>query len=410
MLDRLTIERMVAAAGDGPILLALSGGGDSVALLHLLAERLGATRLRAAVVDHALRAGSADDARCARGLARALGVEAVVLTLAWAPGGANRAQQAARQARYGLLCGHARTIGARVVAAGHTAEDQAETVLMRAAAGSSWRGLAGIAPLAPVPLWPEGRGLMLARPLLGARRQALRELLRARGAEWIEDPANTNPVFERVRARAALSALEAGGLDPTRLARLAERLRPRAEALASAAAALIARAARFDGGRIVVDPSAWRSGGLEVRRRALSALIAAAAGAAREPPAEPLARLEDRIAGLSFEGATLGGAQISQASGCIVVERDRGGVEGRADGAPGLSPVDLPAGEELVWDGRLALCASAAGIRAVARGATPRFLIGGVEAPDGAVRQRWLLAERTAHALATLPVADAPVS
>ena len=87
-----------------------------------------------------------------------------------------------------------------------------ETVLMRAAAGSNWRGLAGMAPLAPVPLWPEGRGLMLARPLLGARREALRKMLRARGAEWIEDPANADPAFERVRARAALSALEAKGL------------------------------------------------------------------------------------------------------------------------------------------------------------------------------------------------------
>lgn len=279
---------------------------------------------------------------------------------------------------------------------------------MRAAAGSNWRGLAGMAPLAPVPLWPEGRGLVLARPLLGARREALRAMLRARGAEWIEDPANADPAFERVRARAALSALEAGGFDPMRLARLAERLRARAEALASEAAALIARAARFDGGRIVLDPGAWRAGAREVRRRALSALVAAAAGAPREPQAEQIARLDERLDGPSFEGATLGGAHISPASGFIILERDRGGVGGRADGAPGLPATELPAGVEIVWDGRLALCASAPGIQAVARGATPRFLIDGDEAPDDAVRQRWLLAERTAHALA--PAADAAVS
>src|SRR5512145_1318327 len=202
MLDRLTIERMGAAAGDGPIQLALSGGGDSVALLHLMIDQIGAPRVRAAVVDHALRAGSAADARRAHAFARALGVEAAVVTLAWPSAGAKRAQRAARQARYAALCDRARAIGARVIAAAHTADDQAETVLMRAAAGSNWRGLAGMAPLAPVPLWPEGRGLVLARPLLGARREALRTMLRARGAEWIEDPANADPTFERVRARA----------------------------------------------------------------------------------------------------------------------------------------------------------------------------------------------------------------
>src|SRR5262245_12137425 len=119
MLDRLTIERMAAAAGEGPILLALSGGGDSVALLHLLVDHVGAARLRAGVVDHALRTGSADDARRAQGSARELGVETAVLTLAWAPRGASRAQQAARQGRYALLCSHAHTIGARIIAAAH---------------------------------------------------------------------------------------------------------------------------------------------------------------------------------------------------------------------------------------------------------------------------------------------------
>ncbi len=173
MLDRLTIERMTTWTGDKPVLVALSGGGDSVALLHLLQAELGTARLRAVVVDHALRDGSADDARCAAGFAEALGIGAEILTLTWEEG-ANRAQQAAREGRYRAICTYARARGLDTIAAAHTADDQAETLLMRAANGSTWRGLAGIAPFAFAPLWPEGRGLALTLlPRKSARRASL---------------------------------------------------------------------------------------------------------------------------------------------------------------------------------------------------------------------------------------------
>src|SRR5690606_14092205 len=215
MLDRLTIERLEAASGGGTVIVALSGGGDSLALLHLLKDALGAPRLHAVVIDHALRAGSADDARTAHGLALSAGVEAEIVTLDW-PAGPSRAQSAARDARYAALCERTRALGARAIAAGHTRDDQAETVLLRAERGSGWRGLAGMAPFAPAPIWPEGRELWLARPLLALRREALRAYLRERGAPWIEDPANVNPDFARVRARQALVELEQSGLNPMR--------------------------------------------------------------------------------------------------------------------------------------------------------------------------------------------------
>ncbi|HET9229997.1 MAG TPA: tRNA lysidine(34) synthetase TilS, partial [Vitreimonas sp.] len=160
MLDPLTIERM----GEGPILIALSGGGDSVALLHLLTDQFGASRLRAAVVDHKLREGSAADARKAADIARVLGVEADILELSW-PEGGSRAHEAARTLRYASLCQTARERRAHVIATGHTRDDQAETVLLRGARGSGLRGLAGMRAFAPAPSWPEGRGLTVARPL-----------------------------------------------------------------------------------------------------------------------------------------------------------------------------------------------------------------------------------------------------
>ena len=395
MLDRLTIERARA----GPILLGLSGGGDSVALLHLLVEDLGAARLRAIVVDHALRAGSADDARQAVGFAESLGVAGEIATLSW-PDGAKRTQQSAREARYGALCDVARRLGAAAIAVAHTADDQAETVLMRAAAGSSWRGLAGMAAIAPAPVWPQGRGIVLARPLLGVRRTHLRDTLHARGGLWIEDPANANPMFERVRVRARLAALEAQGLDPMRLTRLAAKLRPRVEQLDQEAAALIGQVARFDGERIIVARANW-SGGAEARRRALAALITAAAGAMREPNPSAIEALEARLSTGGFAGASLGGARLAPLGAEIVLTRDVGALQGRADGALPLAPLPLPAGVRTVWDGRLAVTAPEPGWSVVAEVGRPRFVKGGMALEVGQLgSERWLLEARIQHLLA----------
>jgi tRNA(Ile)-lysidine synthase len=363
MLDRLTIERMRAWAGDAPFLVALSGGGDSVALLHLLAEAFGPALVRAAIVDHALRDGSAADAQRAKGFAEALGVRADILTLAWAEG-ANRAQQAARQARYIALCDLARRDGLKVLATGHTADDQAETVLMRAANGSTWRGLAGIAPFAYAPLWPEGRGIALARPLLNARRAALRDYLRDRRAPWIEDPANSNPAYERVRIRARLRALETEGLDPMRLVRLAARLRTRANELDRAAFALIERAARI-GRDVEVLRAAW-SGPGEVRRRALAVLVAAASGASRELSAKDVESLEPRVMSADHGGSTYSGVRFQPAPGGVALRREPAAILGRSGGAAALAPLDLIAGVEAVWDGRFAVTAASSGWRLAA--------------------------------------------
>ncbi|MBS0385121.1 MAG: tRNA lysidine(34) synthetase TilS [Proteobacteria bacterium] len=397
MLDRLTIERLTTLAHGGPIVVALSGGGDSSALLHLLADRLGAPRLRAAIVDHALREGSAADAKAAAQRAQAAGVVTEISTLHW-PAAANRSQRSARERRYTALCAVARAHGARVIALGHTADDQAETVFMRAAAGSSWRGLSGMAALASAPLWPEGRGIAVARPLLSARREELRAFLRDRRLDWIEDPANANPGYERVRVRERLRMLSDAGFDPMRLAHLAARLRAIADATDAAAGVLIASAASFEADRITVARDAW-SAGREIRRRALSALIDAAAGAAREAPAHAVARLDARMHAADFRGATLAGVRIAASRQSFVFERDRGALEGRAGGAAPLAPLRLIAGIETVWDGRLALTPRDGDFVAHAAMPEPRLVAGAGERHGGGVAKRWLLAERAAHAL-----------
>jgi tRNA(Ile)-lysidine synthase len=398
MLDRATIERAKARAGKAPIVIALSGGGDSTALLHLLVDEFGVEHLYALVVDHALREGSAGDALRAKGLAEALNVPSEILTLSW-PDGPKRAQQATRRARYAALCEAARKLGANVIALAHSADDQAETVLMRAASGSGWRGLAGMAAIAPAPIWPEGRCIVLARPLLNARRDALRACLRARGATWIEDPANTNPAFERARVRARLVEYERGGFDLTRLCAVAARLRGIANKLDAAARALIEAAARFEGDRICVDTQLWRGDAL-VRRRALSALLMAAAGEERAPEADALARLDGRLTGAVFSGATLNGAMLSRQKGAVVIARDSGALLGRSGGVARLPELALEPGEEAVWDGRLALTAPEPGwVVSLGDDRAPILCKAGLtlSLEDAPVRCRWLLEDHARY-------------
>jgi len=395
MLDRLTIERLEAAAAGGPVLIALSGGGDSLALLHLMADRFGPARLRAAIVDHALRGGSEADAARAQGAATAIGVAAEIHTLSW-DANTNRAQSAARDQRYRALTDAARRHGACVIATGHTRDDQAETVLLRAARDSGRRGLSGMRTFAPAPIWPEGRGLWLARPLLSARRDDLRALLRERGAPWIEDPANANPNFARVRVRAVLSELQAEGLDAMRLAALAERLAPHADAVDQAALALIESAVAFADDVAMIELAAWR-GAEAVRERAFAVLIAAASGQPRPPAAD---RVEAELARTG--AVTLGGALLRRSRDAIRISRDPGALTGRADGAKPPAPLALAPDVEAVWDGRLAVTAREPGWSVLAEHGAPVLARGVARRPIAAASPNWLLKQRVQHLLGRL--------
>ncbi len=218
------------------LVLAVSGGPDSTALLMLAARwrhaRTRGPKLLAVTVDHGLRRESAEEARAVKRLARRLGVPH--RTVRW--GGKKPAtglQQAARAARYRLLAAAARGAKARTIVTAHTLDDQAETVLIRMSRGSGLTGLCAMARESPLPL-REQHDIVLVRPLLDVPKARLIATLERARIEFARDPSNRDPRFTRARLRGLMSSLSREGLDARRLARLAERLR-RAEAALEAA-------------------------------------------------------------------------------------------------------------------------------------------------------------------------------
>ncbi|MFD2439153.1 tRNA lysidine(34) synthetase TilS [Paracoccus kondratievae] len=219
VLDRLAGEHQAIG-------IALSGGGDSMALMHL-AHGWGRRPLFAATVDHGLRAASADEAQQAGLAAASLGISHE--TLHWTYGGDGNLMAAAREGRLRLLSDWARRRGLSAVLLGHTLNDQAETLLMRLNRGAGVDGLSAMAPVR------EAMGVTWLRPLLEVSRADLRQWLRGRGISWADDPSNENEDYERVRVRKAIAALD---LPMRQIARSAANLSMAREALCDFAARL----------------------------------------------------------------------------------------------------------------------------------------------------------------------------
>ena len=201
--DRLTapVWRTLSSIQFDPrnrIAIALSGGGDSTALLCLayayFDARGEAGRLVAVTVDHGLRDASAAEARLAGDVCAKLGISHEIKE--WrGEKPATGLQAAARDARYRLLAEAAAAHDCSIILTGHTLDDQAETVAMRGRRGAG-RGLSGIAPAT---LYE--RRTWFVRPLIGRRRSELRDWLSGMGQTWIDDPSNCDTRFERVRVR-----------------------------------------------------------------------------------------------------------------------------------------------------------------------------------------------------------------
>ncbi|OAF08472.1 tRNA(Ile)-lysidine synthetase [Bradyrhizobium centrolobii] len=336
------------------LVLAVSGGPDSVALMWLAARwqrsLAHGPRLVAVTVDHGLRPEAAREARDVKRLATAL--ELTHRTMRWTgPKPKTGLPAAARQARYRLLAQAARAAGATHVLTAHTRDDQAETLLMRLLRGS---GIAGLSAMARV---TEREGIILARPLLDVPKSQLVATLKRAKVGFADDPTNRDTAFTRPRLRALLPQLAAEGGDARGLARLAARLaraNAAVEVLTDGAERYLRLRDRDDAphgaGARSFEASAFAALPEEVRLRLLLRAINALG---HEGPAE-LGKVETLMVALdqSIAGSaraptngrallkqTLAGALISLAGGRIHIapapaRRPKAGSRGGSSGGP----------------------------------------------------------------------------
>lgn len=220
-------------AGSRGALLAVSGGPDSVAMMLLAATWAETSKVKLAVatVDHGLREGSRREAEAVAAWAQALGLPHRIL--AWeGQKPATAIQERAREARYDLLFGHAREIGADHLLTAHHADDQAETILFRLLRGS------GIAGLAGMPVAAEHAEIVHLRPFLAYPKETLIGVCTARRHAFFRDPSNENSSFARTRLRRLLPLLAEEGLTRQTLLRLGRRA-ARAESTLAAFAEIL---------------------------------------------------------------------------------------------------------------------------------------------------------------------------
>ncbi len=322
---------LLAGAPAGRLGVAVSGGGDSVALLHLLAQ-WGGRDLAVVTVDHGLRDESADEAAAVGVLAASMGYPHDILTWDRRAKRGNL-QDAARTARLSLMADWARANAIGAVLLGHTADDQAETFLMRLARGSGVEGLSSMEPSRVED------GITWLRPMLGVRREALRAYLGGIGAAFIDDPSNEDDSFDRVKVRRALGTLGALGIDVPKISQTTERLRSAKQVVYSATRDLsLACCEVTDVGEMLVDVERLMSGQKSLPHRILSEAVRFIAGSYYAPRAYMVQNLIDQIGG-DFQAATLHGCIVRPSGAGIVIRREPGKTEG-----------PLPIGQ--IWDGR----------------------------------------------------------
>ncbi|MBP6679091.1 MAG: tRNA lysidine(34) synthetase TilS [Paracoccus sp.] len=330
--------------------IALSGGGDSTALMHLARTWASGRVLMAATVDHGLRPGSADEARQAGRDAQAFGIPHQILL--WHREGGGNLMAAAREARLRLLSDWARGQGLDAVLLGHTQDDQAETLVMRLNRGAGIDGLSGMAPMR------EACGMRWLRPMLDVSRADLRDWLGAQGIDWAEDPSNRNADYERIRARNALAALD---LPMAQLAQSAANLAMARDAL-QAFAAEVAAGAQADAGSLILPLARFRAAPPEIQRRLLVAGLRFVTGAHYPPRRAPL---------LAAMDALMGDARLTL-DGTILETRAESLHLIREPAAALRSPPGLPdANGVALWDGRWRLSGLAAGQQVRALGYEP---------------------------------------
>ncbi len=311
--------------------LAVSGGGDSMAMLALAHNwtRDWGVKLRVVTVDHGLRPEAADEAAMVAAECATLGWSHD--TLKWT--GWDRSgnlQDAARAARLRLIDDWRGTT--RDVLFAHTADDQAETVLMRLARGSGVDGLSGMAAIRQV------GDMRVVRPLLGERRKELRHYCRVLQVPWADDPTNEDRSYDRVRMRQLMGVLEAEGIGVQTLSDTAARLARAQVALKARAADVFSRIGSETLGTLRLDRDGFDAIERDTQLRILAAAIQWIGTQPYKPRADALDALLDRA--MAGGGGTLGGVEITATKDALNLCRELNAV------------ADMVCAPSQTWDAR----------------------------------------------------------
>lgn len=311
-------DALSGCRSNAPVGVAASGGGDSMALLSLArdwADQTGA-KLSVATVDHGLRPESAGEAELVAQVCAGWGIPHQTLRITGLSGSGNLSARA-REARYDALSEWAHGNGTETVLLGHTMDDQAETVLMRLGRGSGVEGLSGMSGQM------QWRGVTFLRPLLHVRRAALRDLLVDRGISWVEDPTNSDPAYDRVKARSALSALEPLGISVEGLSATADRLARQRIVLEADADRLSGAAVSESGAIVCLNRRLLREALADTAMRVIARVLMETGGNPYRPRFRSLEPLYQRIVSDEETTTTLANCLIRIGSDSVEVRREK---------------------------------------------------------------------------------------
>tara|TARA_R110002020_G_scaffold52646_1_gene147694 strand:- start:1189 stop:2463 length:1275 start_codon:yes stop_codon:yes gene_type:complete len=335
-----------------PFAIALSGGGDSMALLQALKN---APRLNCAlIVDHGLREASAAEANLTKKRAEALGVSAHILS--WKPNSLKSGlQEKARKARYSLMGDFCRSKQIPLLLTAHHQDDQAETLVMRYEKGTDWRGAAGMSPENYAPLWPQLAEVTLCRPLLTVSKAEILKYLDSHGVVWVEDPSNANRDFARVRIRQSLVA------SPKFIGPLLDAAKDLQIAKSKERRILAEQADHIlsldTNGSAIISEIPYP--------QLLVHLVRIVSGTGGPIDQAKIRRALEKMRAPEFEALTLAGAQVSKVENGFLLCRDAVAVKGRQNKKQTIhNEQPLPLGVPYIWDGRFTALATSDDIKA----------------------------------------------
>jgi tRNA(Ile)-lysidine synthase len=332
IFDAIDFERLKS------VIVAVSGGSDSLALLFLLiAFHVSHPRfpeIIAVTVDHGLRPESVGEARYVAELCKEAGISHRILNWSGVKPGTGISAKA-RHARYSLLCEAARDAGTDLILTGHTRDDQIETFAMRSAReGGSKRGLAGMAPATLLQ-----REIWLVRPLLETSRETLRGYLGAKNITWCDDSSNDDPKYERVRIRKALQDADREFIQREIVVNIALR-----RSLNMKTALVLPHCVTIhDGICAEIKREDWARQDLDVQRLAIGVLLATMGGLSFLPPAEACDKALQHVASDQPSGRiTMSRCVLQLKKDAALVYRER----------RSLTEITIGPEETAIWDGR----------------------------------------------------------